>query len=132
MNLPMLPEMRLDPRYGDLIFDHIPHGIFTVDETGHITSFNRAAEEITGWSRGEAMGRPCREIFRSNQSSNGDGRDKQKVLATEFDLSGGLAYSHARADGYLRAARACLDGLPEGEYVEALRAMTDFVLHRRN
>jgi PAS domain S-box-containing protein len=66
MNVPPLPEMRLDPRYGDLIFDHIPHGIFTVDAAGHITSFNRAAERITGWARGEAIGRPCREVFRSN------------------------------------------------------------------
>ena len=43
MEMPRLPEMRLDPRYGDLIFDHIPHGIFTVDHRGRITSFNRAA-----------------------------------------------------------------------------------------
>jgi PAS domain S-box-containing protein len=67
MDSPILSEMRLDPRYGDLIFDHIPHGIFTVDETGRITSFNRAAEEITGWTRGDAVGTPCREVFRSNR-----------------------------------------------------------------
>ena len=34
----------LDPRYGSLIFEHIPHGIFTVDESGTITAFNSAAE----------------------------------------------------------------------------------------
>jgi PAS domain S-box-containing protein len=58
--------MRLDPRYGDLIFDYIPHGIFTVDENGQITSFNRAASKITGWKPAEVLGRPCREVFRSN------------------------------------------------------------------
>jgi PAS domain S-box-containing protein len=58
--------MQLDPRYGDLIFDHIPHGIFTVNGQGHITSFNRAAEAITGWTRDDVLGRQCQEIFRSN------------------------------------------------------------------
>ncbi|NDY43760.1 PAS domain-containing protein, partial [Dissulfurirhabdus thermomarina] len=31
-----------------------------------ITSFNRAAEEITGWKREDALGRPCQEVFRSS------------------------------------------------------------------
>jgi PAS domain S-box-containing protein len=57
---------QLDPRYGSLIFEHIPHGIFTVDEKGTITGFNHAAERITGWSRDEVVGRPCASIFRSD------------------------------------------------------------------
>jgi PAS domain S-box-containing protein len=32
----------------------------------HITSFNRAAEEITGVPRGEALGKRCSEVFRSS------------------------------------------------------------------
>ena len=60
----------LDPRYGDLIFDNIPHGIFTVDSKGRITSFNRAAEKITGWQRKEVMGQLCREIFQANHCEN--------------------------------------------------------------
>ena len=59
-------EQGLDPRYGELIFDHVPHGIFTVDHRGRITSFNRAAEEMTGWSRQEVLGRRCSEVFRSD------------------------------------------------------------------
>ena len=53
-------------RYADLIFDNIPHGIFTIDERGRITSLNAAAERITGWLAEEVTGRPCREIFLSN------------------------------------------------------------------
>ncbi len=56
----------IDPRYGSLIFDNIPHGIFTVDAHGRITSFNRAAKEITGWAPEEAIGRKCDSIFNSN------------------------------------------------------------------
>ena len=56
----------LDPRYSSLIFEHIPHGIFTVDESGAITGFNSAAERITGWDRAEVIGRQCAKIFRSD------------------------------------------------------------------
>jgi PAS domain S-box-containing protein len=56
----------IDPRYGNLIFNHIPHGIFTVDEQGQITSFNRAAELITGWQRQEVMGESCARIFQAD------------------------------------------------------------------
>ena len=56
----------LDPRYGTLIFDNVPHAIFTVDEKCRITSFNRAAEEITGWRREQVLGRRCSEVLRSD------------------------------------------------------------------
>ncbi len=51
-------------RYTDLIWDSIPHGIFTVDEEFRITEFNRAAEKITGYTRREVLGRPCAEVLR--------------------------------------------------------------------
>jgi PAS domain S-box-containing protein len=49
-----------------LILDSIADGVFTVDEEGRITSFNCAAERITGFLRDEAIGEYCHEIFRSN------------------------------------------------------------------
>ncbi len=50
----------------ELILESISEGVFTVDHQWRITSFNRAAEEITGTPRSEALGRPCWEVFRSN------------------------------------------------------------------
>jgi PAS domain S-box-containing protein len=55
-----------DPRWTSLILDSIGDGVFTIDREGKITSFNRAAEEITGFSREEAIGQYCHEIFRAN------------------------------------------------------------------
>ncbi|WP_161629789.1 sigma 54-interacting transcriptional regulator [Desulfogranum japonicum] len=49
-----------------LILDSVADGVFTVDRNWKITSFNRAAEEITGWDREEAMGKSCSEIFQSS------------------------------------------------------------------
>ena len=37
-----------------------------MDNQWRITSFNRAAEQITGITRGQALGKHCWEIFRSN------------------------------------------------------------------
>ena len=50
----------------EIILESISDGVFTVDHNWRIMSFNRAAEEITGTSRNEAIGRYCWEVFRSN------------------------------------------------------------------
>lgn len=50
----------------DAILESISDGVFTVDLEWRITSFNRAAEEITGVPRSEALGRLCSEVFRSS------------------------------------------------------------------
>ena len=52
--------------HDDTILDSIADGVFTVDRNWHITSFNRAAENITGVSKNEAVGKPCYEVFRSD------------------------------------------------------------------
>ena len=49
-----------------VILDSINDGVFTVDRDWKITSFNRAAERITGVKRQEALGRPCCEVFRAS------------------------------------------------------------------
>lgn len=47
------------------ILDSVADGVFSLDLDRKITSFNRAAEHITGWSRYEVIGKPCWEVFRS-------------------------------------------------------------------
>ena len=50
----------------DPILDSINEGVFTVDSEWHITTFNRAAERITGVRRQDAIGRSCSDVFRAN------------------------------------------------------------------
>lgn len=45
------------------ILDTINDGVVTIDFNMRITSFNRAAERITGFSTKEAIGKPCMDIF---------------------------------------------------------------------
>ena len=53
-------------RHRDPILDSINEGVFTVDLERRITSFNRAAEMITGIRREDAIGQRCSEVFRAN------------------------------------------------------------------
>jgi PAS domain S-box-containing protein len=48
------------------ILDSIADGVFTVDNEWRITSLNKSAERITGFSQEEAIGQYCYEIFRTN------------------------------------------------------------------
>ena len=56
----------LSPKRVATILDSIADGVFTVDRDWNITTFNRAAEEITGFSREEAIGQKCFDIFQTN------------------------------------------------------------------
>jgi len=50
-----------------VILDSIADGVFVVDRGRRITSFfNRAAEQLTGFSSPEAVGQYCFDIFRSD------------------------------------------------------------------
>ncbi|MGD9900043.1 MAG: sigma 54-interacting transcriptional regulator [Calditrichaceae bacterium] len=54
----------------EAIFNSRSEGTFTIDNDWTITSFNRAAEKITGFSRTEAIGKKCWELFCSDQCHN--------------------------------------------------------------
>jgi len=55
----------------NVILDSITEGVFTVDLDWGITSFNRAAEEITGIQREKAIGQHCGDILRADVCESG-------------------------------------------------------------
>jgi len=52
------------------LLDYVPDGVFTVDAGWRVTFFNRAAEQITGIKRAEAVGRRCCDVFRASICEN--------------------------------------------------------------
>ena len=50
----------------EIILDSIADGVFTVDREWRITSFNKAAEKITGILREEAVGQRCCDVFHAS------------------------------------------------------------------
>lgn len=77
-------------RSTDAILESISDGVFTVDLDWTITSFNRAAEQITGVDRREAIGRRCAEVFRSSMC--GETCALRQTLKTGKPIIGTSAY----------------------------------------
>jgi len=59
-------ERRAADKFFNVILNSIADGVFTTDSDGKITFFNKAAEEITGFTSKEALGRFCFDIFRAD------------------------------------------------------------------
>ncbi|HOP36411.1 MAG TPA: sigma 54-interacting transcriptional regulator, partial [Syntrophales bacterium] len=83
-------ENKLIPAATEAILESISDGVFTVDGQWRITSFNRAAEEITGVSRREAVGRRCSDVLRSSMC--GSDCALQKTLKTGKPVVGRSGY----------------------------------------
>ncbi len=68
----------------EIILESISEGVFTVDHNWRIMTFNRAAEEITGTLRSDAIGRYCWEVFRSNMC--------ERACALKRTMKGGESF----------------------------------------
>jgi PAS domain S-box-containing protein len=53
-------------KFFNVILNSIADGVFTTDSEGRITFFNKAAEQITGFTSTEAIGHYCFDIFRAD------------------------------------------------------------------
>ena len=53
-------------KHSDIILDSIADGVFTVDDKWRITSFNKAAEKITGVPREAAIGSFCGDVLHAD------------------------------------------------------------------
>lgn len=115
------------------ILQSISDGVFTVDLTWRITSLNRAAEEITGVSRSEAIGQRCSEVFRSSMCGSACPlRQTVRTLKPVIGKSGYLIDTEGKrilvsiSTAVLRDSRGCVIGGAETfrdlSELEALRS----------
>jgi PAS domain S-box-containing protein len=90
--------MEQDPpcRHLDTVLNSLSEGVFTVDRERRITSFNKAAEVITGRNRWEAIGSYCWDVLQSEAC--GGHCPLEEVLATGSP-SRGVRTTLRRADG---------------------------------
>lgn len=61
-----MPYKKIPDERETVILDSVNEGVFTVDRNWCITSFNAAAERITGISRDLAIGSRCCDVFRAD------------------------------------------------------------------
>ncbi|MFO1500042.1 MAG: sigma 54-interacting transcriptional regulator [Verrucomicrobiota bacterium] len=74
----------------DQLLDSVPDGVFTVDSDWRVTFFNRAAEQITGIPREDALGRRCCDVFRASICESACAL--KQTLATHRRVSNKVVY----------------------------------------
>ena len=55
------------------VFEHLDRGFFIVNQDRTITAFNLTAQEFTGFSPAEVVGRYCWEVFQADRCKTGAG-----------------------------------------------------------
>lgn len=76
----------------EAILGTVNDGVMSMNIDGIITSFNRAAENITGFSREEVIGKPCQKIFRGIQEE----KDSRRTFCTETGCILKMAYQQGQ------------------------------------
>ena len=61
----ILKSMAVMKDFQNNILNSMHEGVFTTDEEGNITSFNKAAERITGFKSSQVIGMKCRDVLRT-------------------------------------------------------------------
>ncbi len=97
--------------FKDLVFQSVGTGLVALDRQYRITAFNRAAEEITGRSAAEAVGRPWPAVFGDAIASS--------AIASAIDGTRRTSSIHEatirRSDGTLAPVRITFSPLRSGD-----------------
>ncbi len=65
----MYHQIEEEKQKTEAILNSINEGVLTIDHNWQITSFNRRAEEITGFKKQEVLGKLCRTVFGMQDAS---------------------------------------------------------------
>ena len=110
-----------------IILDNLDIGLLTVDRGGHIAFFNTTAETISGFSRGDVLGKSCSTVFGETSSPG--------MLLFNETIADGQARSSAEGelrtrDGQIIPVRANYMALKneDGRIVGGLATITDLSL----
>ncbi len=114
-----IQEMVNEKNRFENIFHGVSEGIFTIDNEWNIQSFNRSAEKITGYSREEAKGKKCWEIFNSSKCRNGCHMEttlqsKKEMLNKELTIkkkNGNSTPIRVNSQPFLNAESECIGGI---------------------
>ena len=84
-------EQRADRDRLRTILASLADGVIATDPAGLITSLNPAAERLTGWAAGAAIGHPLAEVFRFSHDENASSTDGSVTHAGRRALLAGAA-----------------------------------------
>ncbi len=73
----------LENQVANVTLDSIGEAVLRIDSNGKVAYLNRKAEEMTGWRRDEARGRPMADVFRLIESVSGPADGNGAGIATQ-------------------------------------------------
>ncbi len=119
-----LEKLRHDISLSDSILDSIADGAFSVDHDWCITSFNKAAEDITGVHRSEAIGMKCYDVFKADICKSSCAL--KKSMETGLDLHDiKVTIEDIEADKVPIRVSTCVLRNEEGEVVGGVETFRD-------
>jgi len=87
-------------RFVNRIIDSMADGVFTMDASGRISSWNHSMERISGYSAKEALGKTCQLLQCSRCFGNACPGDIKKCRILEKEYSGAKECQLRHKDGY--------------------------------
>src|SRR5215471_13798925 len=84
-------ELREQRKWFDVTLASIGDGVITADVQGNVTMLNPVAEQLTGWTTAEAIGRPLTEVFRIVNEDTHNEVENPALKAIEQGVVFGLA-----------------------------------------
>ena len=87
-------------RQAEDTIESMPDGLFLMDASGKLISFNKAMEQITGYTKAEMLGRPADEFFRRVLSPDDLRKVSQDIgVSMQGQTISPATYSITRKDG---------------------------------
>ncbi|MEI7769463.1 MAG: ATP-binding protein [Chloroflexales bacterium] len=118
----------------DAMIEQSADGAMIIDSRWRITTFNKAMEQITGWGREEAIGRPCAEVLaiHSAQGVNICLTDcpLQRRPFVENPVADGRITNRDGREFYVQSRYAPQRG-PGGGFLGAIANVRDITAQRR-
>ncbi len=113
-----------EKQFYQTILNSVADGVFTVDKEWHITSFNSAAERITGVKAEDAIGKRCSDVFHANICERGCAlRQTLKSGNEQIDLPARILSNQGRSIPISISTAAMRDA--NGELLGAVETFRD-------
>jgi PAS domain S-box-containing protein len=110
--------------YQALLLGEVGDAIRAVDENFIITYWNKAAENLFGWTAEEAIGKPTEDVLQPWEPTP-DRRQSIEQIREAGGYKGDVLYRRRNGTAVLVEARATVLGGPDGEFKGSLTVFTD-------
>jgi PAS domain S-box-containing protein len=116
--------------YKALLLAHVHDAVVGTDRNLKVTYWNKAAEEVFGWTEQEALGQETRQIFQTQVPGSSREKALQQLMVTGH-YDGEVLYIHRDGSQIVAHARASLLRGNDGEYDGLVTTIHDITARKQ-